>query len=72
MGDIAELQQRVFPHSNKSEVTKVSEVFPVQSNLSIHRSALWPGHSSSRVYQGGQGSKAYGPSKGYQDPPVPR
>ena len=72
MGDIAGLQRRVFPHSNKSKVTKVSEVFPVRSNLSVHSSAFWFGHSSSRVYQGSQGSETYGPSKGYQDPPVPR
>ena len=71
MGDIAGLQRHVFPHSNKSKVTKISEVLPVQSNLPIHSSFLWSGHSS-RVYQGGQGSDAYGSSKGYQDPPVPR
>ena len=28
MGDIAGLQRRVFPHSNQSKVTKISEVFP--------------------------------------------
>ena len=48
------------------------QVFPVQSNLSIHSSSLWSGHSSPRVYQSGQGSEAYGSSKGYPDPPVPR
>ena len=47
MGDIAGLQRRVFPHSNKSKVTNISEVFPVQSNLPIHSSSLWSGHSSS-------------------------
>ena len=67
MGD-----RRVFPHSNKSKVTKISEVFPVQSSLPIHSSSLWSGHSSSRVYQGGQGSETYGSGKGYQDPLVPR
>ena len=72
MGDITGLQRRVFPHSNKSKVTKISEVFPVQSNLPIHSSSLWSGHSSSQVYQGGQRSEACGSSKGYQDPPVPR
>ena len=72
MGNIAGLQRRVFPHSNKAKVTKISEVFPVQLNLPIHSSSLWSGYSSSRVYQGGQGSETYGSSKGYQDPPVPR
>ena len=66
MGDIAGLQRRVFPHSNKSKVAKISEVLPVQSNLPIHSSSFWSGHSSSRVYQGGQGSETYGSSKGYQ------
>ena len=69
---IAGLQRRVLSHSHKSKVKKISEVLPVQSDLSVHGSSLWSGHSSSRVYQGGQGSKAYGSSKGYQDPPVPR
>ena len=43
--------------------------FSVQSNLPIHSFSFWSVHSSSRVYQGGLGSEAYGPSKGYQDPP---
>ena len=72
MGDIAGLQRRLLPHSNKLKVTEISEVFPVQSNLPIHSSSLWSGHSSPRVYQGGQGSEDYGSSKGYPDPPVPR
>ena len=46
MGDVAGLQRRAFPHSNKSKVTKISEVFPVQSSLPIHSSSLWSGHTS--------------------------
>ena len=72
MGDIAGLQRRVFPHSNQSKVTKISEVFPLQSDLSIHSSPLWSGHSSPRIYKGGQGSETDGTSKGYPNPPVPR
>ena len=72
MGHIAGLQRRVFPHSNKSNVTKIYEVFPVQSDLPIHSSSLCSCHSSPRVYQGGQGIEAYGSSKGYPDPQVPR
>ena len=72
MGDIAGLQRCVFPHSNTTTVTKVSEVFPVQSDLPIHTSSLWSGHSSRRVYKGGQRSEANGTSKGYPDPPVRR
>ena len=72
MGHIAGLQQRVFPHSNKSKVMKISEVFPVQSDLPIYSSSLWPGHGSPRVHQGGKGSETYGSIKGYPDPPVPR
>ena len=40
MGDIAGFQRGIFPHSNKSKVTKISEVFPVQSNLPIYSSSL--------------------------------
>ena len=69
---VTSLDFRHFPHSSKSKVTKVSEVFPLQPNLPIHSSSLWSGHSSPRVYKGGQGSETYGTSKGYPNPPVPR
>ena len=60
VGNIAGLQRRLFPHPNKSKVKKIAEVFPVQSDLPIHSSSLWSGHSSPGVHQGGQGSEAYG------------
>ena len=72
VGHIAGFQRRILPHSNCPKVKKVSPVLPVQSNLSVHCSSLWFGHSSSRVHQGGQGSETHGSVTGYQDPPVPR
>ena len=51
MGNFAGLQRRIFPHSNQSKVMKISEVFPVQSDLPIHISALWSGHSFTRIYK---------------------
>ena len=69
MGHIAGLQRCVFPHSNKSKVTKISEVFPVQSNFPVYSSSFWSSHSSPRVYQGGKGSETYVSSRGYPDPP---
>ena len=51
MGDVAGLQRRIFPHSNQSKVMKISEVFPVQSDLPIRISPLWSGHSSPRVWR---------------------
>ena len=69
---IAGLQRRILPHSHCPKVKKVSQVLPVQSNLSVHSSSLRVGHSSRRVHQGGQRSETHGSSTGYQNPPVPR
>ena len=65
MGNFAGLQRCIFPHPNQSKVTTIPEVFPVQSDLPIHSSSLWFGHSSPRVYRGGQRSETYGTGKGY-------
>ena len=59
-----------IPINQRSQ--KYLEVFPLQSDLPIHSSPLWSGHSSPRVYKGGQGSETDGTSKGYPNPPVPR
>ena len=69
---IAGLQRLILPHSHCPKVKKVSQVLPVQSNLSVHSSSLRVGHSSPRVHQGGQRSETHGSSTGYQNPPVPR
>ena len=72
MGNFAGLQRCIFSHSNQPEVQKIPAVLPKQSDLSIHSSPLWVGHSSPRVYKGGQGSETDGTNKGYPNPPVPR
>ena len=72
VGHIAGLQRRILPHPNCPKVKRVSQVLPVQSNLSVHSSSLRVGHSSSGVYQGGQRSETHGSSEGYQNPSVPR
>ena len=46
MGDFAGLQRCVFPHSSKSKVTKIFEVFPVQSDIPSHSPSLWSGYGS--------------------------
>ena len=72
VGHIAGFQQRILPYPNCPQVKKVSQVFPVPSNFSVHSPTIWVGHGSTRVHQGGQRSETHGSSKGYQDPPVPR
>ena len=72
VGHVARFQRRIFPHPNCTKVKKVSQVLPVQSDLSVHSPTFRSGHSSSGVYQGGQRGKTHGSSEGYQDPPVPR
>ena len=72
MGNLAGLQQCIFPHSDQPKVKKVSRVLPEQPNLPIHSSPFWFGHSSPRVYKGGQRSETDGAGQGYLDPPVPR
>ena len=63
VGNFTGLQRHVFPHSNQPEVKKVSEIFPEQPNLSVHSFPLWFGHSSPRVYKGGQKSETDGTSQ---------
>ena len=72
MGHFAGLQRHIFPHANCPKVKEISQVLPVQSDFSVHRSSLWFGHSSTGVHQGGQRGETHGSSEGYQDPPVPR
>ena len=64
VGHIAGLQRRILPHPNCPKVKKISQVLPVQSNLSVHSSSLRVGHSSPGVYQGGQRSETHGSAKG--------
>ena len=61
VGHIARLQRRILPHPNCPKVKEVSQVLPVQTNLPVHISPLWSGHSSAGVHQGGQGGETYGP-----------
>ena len=72
MGNLAGLQRCVFPYPNQPKVKKVSEILHEQPNFPIHSSPLWFGHSSPRVYKGGQRSEANGSGQGYPNPPIPR
>ena len=72
MGNLAGLQRRILPHSNQQEVKKVFKVLSEQTNFPIHSSPFWFGHSSPRIYKGGQRSETDGTGQGYPDPPVPR
>ena len=49
VGHVARLQRRIFPHPNCTKVKKVSQVLPVQSDLSVYSPTVWSGHSSSGV-----------------------
>ena len=72
MGHFAGFQRRLLPYPYSPQIEKVSQVLPVSSDFPVYSPSIRVGHSSTRVHQGGQGSKADGASKGYQDPPVPR
>ena len=72
MGHIAGLQRRLLPYPYSPHIEKVSQVLPVSSEFSVYSPSIWVGHGSTRVHQGGQGSKADGTSKGYKDPLVRR
>ena len=45
VGNVTGLQRHVFPHSHQSLIKKIPEVFPKQTNLSIHCPSLWFSHS---------------------------
>ena len=72
MGDIAGLQQRLFPHSSSHQVPEISQVPPSKSVLSIPGPSLWPINSSDGVHLCGQTGQVDGSIPGYKDPPVPR
>ena len=72
VGDFARFQRRLFSHSDKPQVAKISKVSHQTSDFSIHSTSLWPVDGSVGVHKGGQRGKTYGSSSGYSDPPIPR
>ena len=72
VGHFARFQRRLFSHSDKPQVAKVSKVSHQTSDLSVHSTSLWPVDGSVGVHKGGQRGKTYGSSSGYSDPPIPR
>ena len=70
VGHIAGLQRRILPHSHPSQVSQVHEVLSEQANLSVHCPSFRFGHSSIRVYKGGQESETHGTVQGYKNPPT--
>ena len=72
MGDIAELQRRLFPHSSSHQVLEISQVPLSKSVLSIPGPSFWPINSSDGVHLCGQRGQVNGSISGYKDPPVPR
>ena len=72
MGKFAGFQRCLFPHSHRSEISKVPQIFSGKEILSVHCPPFRSGYSSSIVYQGSQGGETYGSDTGYPAPPVPR
>ena len=72
VGHFAGFQRRLFSHSHKPQVAKISQVPLKRSNLSVHSTSLWPVDGSVGVHKGGQRGKTHGSIEGYSDPPIPR
>ena len=72
VGHFAGFQRRLFSHSHKPQVAKISQVPLKRSDLSVHSTSLWPVDGSVGVHKGGQGGKTHGSIEGYSDPPIPR
>ena len=72
VGHFARFQRRLFSHSHKPQVAKISQVPHQRSDFSVHRSSLWPVDGSVGVHKGGQRGKTYGSISGYSNPPIPR
>ena len=72
VGHFARFQRRLFSHSDKPQVAKISKVSHQTSDLSVHSTSLWPVDGSVGVHKGGQRGKTYGSSSGYSNPPIPR
>ena len=71
MGDIAGLQQRLFPHPHTQKVSEIPEIPFPEPDLSIQSASFRPLTSSYGVHLHGQGSQVDGSSLGYKNPPVP-
>ena len=72
VGHFAGFQRRLFSHSHKPQVAKISPVPLKRSDLSVHSTSLWPVDGSVGVHKGGQGGKTHGSIEGYSNPPIPR
>ena len=72
VGHFAGFQRRLFSHSHKPQVAKISTVPLKRSDLSVHSTSLWPVDGSVGVHKGGQGGKTHGSIEGYSNPPIPR
>ena len=72
VGHFAGFQRRLFSHSHKPQVAKISPVPLKRSDLSVHSTSLWPVDGSVGVHKGGQGGKTHGSIEGYSHPPIPR
>ena len=72
VGHFARFQRRLFSHSHKPQVAKISQVPHQRSDFSVHSSSLWPVDGSVGVHKGDQRGKTYGSISGYSNPPIPR
>ena len=72
VGNFIGLQRCVLPYSYSSEVQEIPNVSPKQKQLPIHIPSLWFGNGPVGIHQSGQGGRADGSGKRYQNPPVPR
>ena len=72
VGHFARFQRRLFSHSHKPQVAKISQVPHQRSDFSVHSTSLWPVDGSVGVHKGGQRGKTHGSISGYSNPPIPR
>ena len=72
VGHFAGFQRRLFSHSHKPQIAKISQVPHQRSDLSVHSTSLWPVDGSVGVHKGGQRGKTHGSIAGYSNPPIPR
>ena len=72
VGHFAGFQRRLFSHSHKPQIAKISQVPHQRSDLSVHSTSLWPVDGSVGVHKGGERGKTHGSIAGYSNPPIPR
>ena len=71
MGIVDRSIGRLPSHPHPPKLREIPKVLPQLTDVPVHLSSFWPGHSPSVLHNDGKGSEANGPLEGTQTSPIP-